>query len=178
MRKLIVSLLIGMMAFYGTPFAFGASFNFEGIDNWGLGRAAMNIYIIGNLLTVEINNHSPIALNSPYTTPKDGFNVPGITGFGFEFLPQAVDMNSWILESYYFSGNGIKQSVIIGSNDETKIGPGPKEGRWTYLRIVNGKVLLSAIYFRLNKVYKVRFTTLKLGTYKVLPLFHGSLQPN
>jgi PEP-CTERM motif-containing protein len=87
------------------------SFTFSGVDAGGTGSATMNISIVGNTLTLTLNNTSPTVLNN-----GTGSNYPGITGFGFNLSNSATtSLTSWTLNAQTYS-NGTLGSTLIGGS--------------------------------------------------------------
>ena len=86
-------------------------FTFYGIteDGEAVGSATMLIDIIGNTLTATIDNTSPL---SSLTDPAY-LIAPGITGFGFDFNPSPMDLETWSLKAETATG----ELVTLGDND-------------------------------------------------------------
>lgn len=80
------------------------SFTFSGIDKGGTGSALMDILVSGNTLNLRLDNTSPLNLND-----GNGFNAPGITGFGYFLANEdGVLLHNWELNAYDYMGNLIK----------------------------------------------------------------------
>ena len=80
-------------------------FNFGPIsDEGGTATAMMDISIVGNVVTATIDNTSPILLDD-----LSGDNAPGITGFGFDLSPDALNLDSWSLVAM---DAGLNQTTI------------------------------------------------------------------
>lgn len=62
MKKMLIFVLL-IFGFVGSAHA--TSFTFYGEANDGVGSANMNIAISGNILTLTLDNTSPITLESP-----------------------------------------------------------------------------------------------------------------
>jgi len=83
-------------------------FSFSGSDLGGTGSATMDVGILGNVLTVELDNTSPLQL-----ADNTGTNTPGITGFGVNLADPLPTLTSWTLTAYNTNGTG---PVTIGSS--------------------------------------------------------------
>jgi hypothetical protein len=106
MKKLLIAMIL-IFGFVGSAHA--VSYTFSGTDQNGNGSATMDIDIVGNTLTLTIDNTSPTALNAPLS----GTNSPGITGFGFNVSNDSLILLSWELKAY----DRITSAVItIGSS--------------------------------------------------------------
>lgn len=79
----------------GIPRAEAASFVFSGTTNDGTGSATMEIDVVGNTLTLRLDNTSPTTLNS-----SAGSNAPGIVAFGFNLAGPLPALVSWALTAY------------------------------------------------------------------------------
>lgn len=97
--RLHVSLYVGLLGLIPACWSGrteAASFVFSGTDAGGTGSATMDIKIVGNTLTLTLDNTSPTTLNSPLT----GANAPGILGFGFNLADPLPTLISWALTGY------------------------------------------------------------------------------
>jgi hypothetical protein len=88
--------------------ALAVNFSFSGSDEGGTGSATMNINIVGNTLTLLLDNTSPTSLDD-----NTGVNTPGITGFGFNLTDPIPGLDSWSLTAFNTDGSG---PVTIGAN--------------------------------------------------------------
>lgn len=110
MKKLLVLL----MGFFILALPLGAQamlYTFSGTDEGGIGSATMDISIIGNTLTANIENTSPTDLIG--APAGSGGNSPGITGFGFNLDPDTLSLTSWELEA--FDENDLSSPITIGN---------------------------------------------------------------
>jgi hypothetical protein len=88
-----------------------SNWTFTGSDQGGTVTATMDISIndVTNVLTLTLNNTSPLTLDS-----GSGVNTPGIDGFGFNLDPNQ-SWSSWNLTAFT-TGTPQGTAVIIGSN--------------------------------------------------------------
>ncbi len=105
MKKVLLATILFVI--YSTS-AYSISFTFSGSNAGGTGAATMDISIIGNTLSLELNNTSPLPLDN-----GTGVNAPGITAFGF-FLDNTPlpTLSSWNLNAKTLVGS----DVLIGSS--------------------------------------------------------------
>jgi len=109
----LVSITLFLLAFAARDAA-ATSFTFYGSSAGGTGSASMTIDIVGNTLTLTLNNTSPILLDN-----LSGPNAPGITGFGFDLLNNPLPtLTSWSLVGQQYDGTNFS-NVTIGSNAST-----------------------------------------------------------
>lgn len=110
------------------------SYLFSATDSGGTGAAAINFQYVGNQVIATIDNTSPILLDD-----GSGDNAPGITGFGFDFLPDTLAFDSWSLEAFGVDefGNLVAPAIKIddevgGTADWTLTQNGNFGGPWTF----------------------------------------------
>lgn len=105
MKKLImtfVMLITTAAASYATPLYF------SGASNGGVGSATMDISIVGNTLTMLLQNTSSTTL-----IDGSGPNASAVTGFGFN-LTTNIAVTSWQLTAY--ATQTATTAMIIGSS--------------------------------------------------------------
>jgi len=112
MKKIIISVFLIL----GLATSSGAS----GTDASGIGSATMDVSILGNVLTVKLDNTSPISTD----TSLD--NIPAIVAFGWDLgnIPLPT-ISSWSLEAF---DNTLSSIYIdnIGGTSEWAIDPDGK----------------------------------------------------
>ena len=82
-------------------------FSFSGSDAGGTGSATIDAGILGNVLTLKLDNTSPLQLDN-----NTGTNTPGITGFGVN-IGGTPTLSSWSLTAFNTNGTG---PLIIGAS--------------------------------------------------------------
>lgn len=102
-------------------------YNFSGSNSGGTGSATMDVGIVGNVLTIKLDNTSPLQLDA-----STGTNTPGITGFGFNLADPLPSLSSWSLTAFKTDGTGL---VTIGS---TALG---SSGSWVMNTTIAGVTL-------------------------------------
>ncbi|MBC2744801.1 MAG: PEP-CTERM sorting domain-containing protein [Desulfosarcina sp.] len=117
-RFLLVFALIFAMAL-GATNIYAVSFTFEGKDEGGTGSAIMDITFVDNLLTLTLNNTSPVELDD-----GTGPNTPGISGFGFDINPD-MDYSSWSLWAFDINSSATELTNVWELSEDT--GPGSLE---------------------------------------------------
>jgi PEP-CTERM motif len=100
-----LSALALVVASFGSAHA-GVVYGFGGTSNGGVGSATLEFDVVGNTLTVKVNNLSPTLL-----IDGSGPNTPGITGFGFNLDPASLVLGAWSLKAFDTSNT----EVTIGS---------------------------------------------------------------
>jgi hypothetical protein len=105
---------IGLLALSG--FAQAAfNFDFKGCNSGGCGAAEMAIDITGNVLTMTLDNTSPLTLQN-----GSSVNTPGITGFGFNLADTDPVWKNWSLTAHQFDKDGnIPEESTIGNDAGT-----------------------------------------------------------
>ncbi|KIH75510.1 PEP-CTERM protein-sorting domain-containing protein [Geoalkalibacter ferrihydriticus] len=126
MKSFVIAVLVVLFC-AGQSWAL--TFNFSGSNEGGTGSATMEISIIGNTLSLALNNTSPTSLDS-----GSGVNAPGITGFGF-FLEELVAYSSWSLAAFTATGD----QVQLG-------GTSPDPGNLNYWNLANNQAGVSLDY--------------------------------
>jgi hypothetical protein len=110
MKKLILTI---MMLIIATTSSHALTYYFSGSDAGGTGSATMDITIVGDILTLTLDNTSPITLDG-----GSGVNTPGITGFGFN-LDSILGVDSWELTAY--ATQSAVTTTIIGSSSDPSL---------------------------------------------------------
>ncbi|WP_200889359.1 hypothetical protein [Geoalkalibacter ferrihydriticus] len=100
MKKLAFATLICLFLI---GHSWALTYSFSGSHESGTGSAVMEISIIGNTLSLALQNTSPLALDDN----SGGDNAPGIAGFGF-FLENLVDYSSWSLIAHTIAGDPVQ----------------------------------------------------------------------
>ncbi|MDL1968381.1 MAG: PEP-CTERM sorting domain-containing protein [Deltaproteobacteria bacterium] len=113
MKRILLFILVLLFAF--SSGAQATLFTFSGTDEGGIGSATMDISIVGNTLTVTLNNTSPIYLDPDNSTSVD--NAPGITGFGFNLDDPLPGLSSWELTAYTSDLSGPETIGSLDSGD-------------------------------------------------------------
>ena len=91
----------------------GSVWIFSGSAQGGTGSAVMNIAIVDNIVTVHLDNTSPITT----ATDPPKANAPAITAFGFNLDPDNLSLMSWSLDAYAVNSSGtLIGPVVIGSS--------------------------------------------------------------
>jgi hypothetical protein len=113
--KRLYLIFLAIILIIGIGSSAGATlFTFEGSDGGGTGSATMDVSISGNMLTVVIENTSPIDLDGS----SDGGNTPGITGFGVNVDPDDINLVSWTLTALAYENSTFAEE-LIGSGGDT-----------------------------------------------------------
>ncbi|MDO3379778.1 PEP-CTERM sorting domain-containing protein [Geoalkalibacter halelectricus] len=99
MKNLAIAIIISLFL-VGQSWAL--TYTFSGSAQGGTGTAVMDISIIGNTLSLTLENTSPTTLDGG-SEP----NAPGITGFGF-FLEELVAYSSWSLKAFTTAGDQVQ----------------------------------------------------------------------
>lgn len=101
MKKLFLLAFSLILMFMIGSNAEALPFTFSGSDEGGTGSAMMDIKIVGNLLTLTLDNTSPLTLDD-----GTGVNTPGILGFGFDLKNDPLPgLSSWELTAFDKDGN-------------------------------------------------------------------------
>lgn len=109
------------------------SYVFSGSDSGGTGSAMIDFQFVGNQVIATIDNTSPLLLDN-----GSGDNAPGITGFGFDFLPSTSSLIGWELTALDSNLNSIQINdtssggTAGGTGDWTLSQPGSFGGPWTF----------------------------------------------
>lgn len=108
LKRTIVGCLLAMVmsAFPSITLA-NLTYYFSGSSNGGTGSATMDVGISGDILTIKLDNTSPLVLDN-----NTGTNTPGITGFGVNLATPLPALTSWFITAYNADGTG---PVTIGS---------------------------------------------------------------
>ena len=111
MKKLVILFACVVVLQFGATDAAALSYTFSGIDEGGTGSATMDIDVAGALLTITLDNTSPVLLND-----ETGPNSPGIVAFGFNVtnnpLPTVTDWSLTALMSESDSIGGYTSSLV------------------------------------------------------------------
>ncbi len=95
-RLLATAALVIPLGSHATLFSFGPL-----CDESGCGTAEMDISILGNTLTMLLDNTSPTTLDD-----GTGINTPGITGFGFNVADPTPTISGWSMTAFNTDGSG------------------------------------------------------------------------
>ncbi|WP_429885152.1 PEP-CTERM sorting domain-containing protein [Geoalkalibacter halelectricus] len=131
MKNLVIAIIISLFL-VGQSWAL--TYTFSGSAQGGTGTAVMDISIIGNTLSLTLENTSPTTLDG-----SSGTNAPGITGFGF-FLEELVVYSSWSLTAFTTAGD----QVQLG-------GTAADPGNLNYWGLVNSQAGVSLDYLAASK---------------------------
>jgi PEP-CTERM motif len=94
-RKSVLGAAMLSAILVAAPAHAGVTYGFGGTSQGGIGSATMEFDVVGNTLTVKIDNTSPTSL-----IDNSGANSPGITGFGFNLDPSTLVLGSWSLTAF------------------------------------------------------------------------------
>ena len=109
MKKIVQILMVFFLVLFLAGNASAVLFTFDDSAAGGQTTALIDFLVSGNTITATIDNTSPVDLIGG----SSGGNSPGMTGFGFDTVPEAM-VTSWTLTADTTAGAGTP--VTIGSS--------------------------------------------------------------